>query len=259
MTSIEVPGHDVVALRAPNPGPFTLSGTNTWIVGRDPAWLIDPGPAIDSHLEALSAELGERGGPGGIALTHEHADHAEAVRALRERFPQARLAGGGSLVDERLADGSAFGPLTAIATPGHSPEHLAFALDGAVVFTGDAVLGTGSVFITPYPGALSSYLDALEALRRRRFALLAPGHGPLVTDVDGHLERYIAHRLDREQRLLAALEAGDRTVEQLLDDVWSDAPAELRPAAALTLAAHLDKLDEEGRLPRDVERPPVSL
>jgi glyoxylase-like metal-dependent hydrolase (beta-lactamase superfamily II) len=256
---IEVPGHDIVAVRAPNPGPFTLSGTNTWIVGRDPAWLIDPGPAIDSHLQELSAELDARGGLGGVALSHDHPDHAEAALLLRERFPQAPLAAARGAVDERLRDGSFFGPLEVIATPGHAPDHLAFAADGAVLFTGDAVLGEGSVFITPYPGALSSYLDALEGLRRRGFELLAPGHGPLVDDVDGHLEQYIAHRLDREQRVIAALDAGGRTVDQLLDDVWTDAPATLRPAAALTLAAHLDKLDEEGRLPEGVERPRVSL
>lgn len=259
MARIEVPRYDVVAVRAPNPGPFTLTGTNTWIVGRDPAWLIDPGPPIGSHLQELSEELDARGGLGGIALTHDHPDHAEAVLPLRERFPAAPLAAARGAVDQRLGDGSSFGPLTAIATPGHAPDHLAFAADRAVLFTGDAVLGAGSVFITPYPGALRSYLDALEGLRRRRFALLAPGHGPLVEDVDAHLERYIAHRLDREQRVIAALDAGGRTVDQLLDEVWGDAPAALRPAAALTLAAHLDKLDEDGRLPDGVERPRVSL
>jgi glyoxylase-like metal-dependent hydrolase (beta-lactamase superfamily II) len=258
MTRIDVPERDIVAIRAPNPGPFTLSGTNTWVVGRDPAWMIDPGPLIEAHLEALSSELEARGGLGGVALTHHHSDHDEAVPALRERFPGLPVAGSGA-VDVRLSDGSVFGPLRALSTPGHAPDHLAFALDGDVVFTGDAVLGEGSVFITPYPGALRSYLDALERLRHFHFRLLAPGHGPLVTDVDEHLARYVAHRLEREQRLIAALHAGGRTVDQLLDDAWSDAPAALRPAAAATLAAHLDKLVEEGRLPDGVERPQISL
>jgi glyoxylase-like metal-dependent hydrolase (beta-lactamase superfamily II) len=96
-------------------------------------------------------------------------------------------------------------------------------------------------------------------LRSRDLALLAPGHGPPVSDARAKLEEYIAHRLDRERRLLAALAAGARTVDQLLDSAWSDAPAALRPAAAATLAAHLDKLAEEGRLPVGVERPEVSL
>lgn len=259
MATIDLPEHDIIAIRAPNPGPFTLTGTNTWIVGRNPAWLVDPGPAIDAHLEALTAELRVRGGLGAVALTHDHPDHSEAVPLLRERFPEAPLAAARGEAEVRIADGSRLGPLEAIATPGHAPDHFAFAAGEEVLLTGDSVLGEGSVFISPYPGALRSYLDALERLRRRRFALLAPGHGPLVTDVDAHLERYVAHRLEREQRLIAALQRGGRTVDQLLDDAWSDAPDSLRLAAAATLAAHLDKLAEEGRLPDGVERPRVSL
>ena len=96
MTRIEVPGRDdIVGIRAANPGPFTLSGTNSWIVGRDPAWLVDPGPALAEHVDALAAEIDRRGGLGGIALTHDHADHSEAVPALRDRFP-GRAAGGGA-------------------------------------------------------------------------------------------------------------------------------------------------------------------
>ena len=93
MTRIEIPGHDLVGIRADNPGPFTLSGTNSWVVGRDPAWLVDPGPDLDEHVAALVAELDARGGLGGIALTHHHADHTGAVPAIRARFPDASLAG----------------------------------------------------------------------------------------------------------------------------------------------------------------------
>src|SRR5579862_4589804 len=88
---IEIPGHDVVGIRAANPGPFSLTGTNSWIVGRDPAWVVDPGPALDDHLEALASEIESRGGLGGIALTHDHFDHSELVPGLRERFPEATL------------------------------------------------------------------------------------------------------------------------------------------------------------------------
>ncbi|HUO75111.1 MAG TPA: MBL fold metallo-hydrolase [Solirubrobacteraceae bacterium] len=254
MTRIELSDHDVVGIRAANPGPFTLSGTNSWIIGREPAWLVDPGPALSDHVEAVSAEISQRGGLAGIALTHDHSDHTEAVPVLRARFLDARLAGARGDVDVVLAEGDSFGPLNAITTPGHAPDHLAFVLDG-VAFTGDAVLGQGSVFIAPDPGALAGYLAGLERLRGRGLKILAPGHGPPVYDVEGKLEQYIAHRLDRERRLLAALEAGRRSVEDLLDDVWDDAPALLRPAAAVTLAAHLDKLEDEGRLPDGVERP----
>jgi glyoxylase-like metal-dependent hydrolase (beta-lactamase superfamily II) len=142
-------------------------------------------------------------------------------------------------------------------TPGHAPDHVAF-VSGPLAFTGDAVLGEGSVFIAPYPGALSAYLEGLERLRERPLRLLLPGHGPPVEDPAAKLEEYISHRLDRERRLVAALESGRRTVDELLDAVWDDAPAALRPAAAWTLAAHLDKLAAEGRLPDGVERPELN-
>jgi glyoxylase-like metal-dependent hydrolase (beta-lactamase superfamily II) len=254
VTRIELPGDEIVGIRAANPGPFTLTGTNSWIVGRDPAWLVDPGPELDEHLQALSAELERRGGLAGIALTHDHIDHAEAVPAVRELFPRAIIGAARGAVDERLANGSAFGPLTAVQTPGHAPDHLAY-VTGEIGLTGDAVLGEGSVFISPDPGALAAYLDGLNRLRDCDLAILGPGHGPPVHDVPAKLEQYISHRLDRERRLLAALDAGRRSVQELLDEVWGDAPTELRPAAAVTLAAHLDKLADEGRLPEGVERP----
>jgi glyoxylase-like metal-dependent hydrolase (beta-lactamase superfamily II) len=256
MTRVELPGHDLVGIQAANPGPFTLSGTNTWIVGRDPAWMIDPGPALSEHVEELAAEIEERGGLGGIALTHDHADHAEAVPAIRERFPGAPLAGARGAVDARLAEGSRFGPFEAIETPGHAPDHLAFAA-GPLAFTGDAVLGEGSVFVFPYPGALAAYLEGLGRLRERDLAALLPGHGPPVGDPAAKLAEYVSHRLERERRLIAALRSGKRSTDELLDEVWDDAPAALRPAAAWTLAAHLDKLSDEGRLPAGVERPDV--
>jgi len=254
MTVIEVPHHDVVGLRADNPGPFTLSGTNSWIVGRGPAWLIDPGPSLEPHLGALAAEIERRGGLGGIALTHDHLDHSEAVPAIRKRFPGAPVAAGRGAVEVLLSRGDTFGPLEAVDTPGHAPDHFTFVLAG-IGFTGDAVLGEGSVFIAPDPGALADYLDGLRRLRARDLELICPGHGPLVLDPAARLEEYLAHRADRERRLLAAIASGGRSVDELLDSAWSDAPAGLRPAAAVTLAAHLDKLAAEGRLPPDVERP----
>jgi glyoxylase-like metal-dependent hydrolase (beta-lactamase superfamily II) len=254
VTLLEPPGWDVLGVRAANPGPLTLSGTNAWLAGRDPAWLVDPGPALAGHLEALGREIDRRGGLGGIALTHDHADHGEAVPAMRRRYPDARLAAARGSVDVRLSDGSSFGPLRAVATPGHAPDHLAYLFEG-VAFTGDAVLGEGSVFISPYPGALAGYLDGLRRLRRCPIELIGPGHGPMVDQPAAKLDQYIRHRLERERRLVEALDRGRRSVQELLDDVWDDVSPELRSAAALTLAAHLDKLDQEGRLPPGVERP----
>ena len=209
MTRLEVPEHEIVGLRADNPGPFTLTGTNTWIVGSDPAWLVDPGPDLREHAEAVVAEVERRGGLGGVALTHDHSDHSGALPALRQRFPHAPVAAARGNVDRLLRDGSTFGPLEVVSTPGHAPDHVAFVV-GTAGLTGDAVLGQGSVFIAPDPGALTRYLEALGELRRRDLSVLLPGHGPPVNDPAAKLDEYVAHRLERERRLLQGLEAGDR-------------------------------------------------
>jgi glyoxylase-like metal-dependent hydrolase (beta-lactamase superfamily II) len=246
--------HDILWLRASNPGPVTLSGTNSWVVGRDPAWVVDPGPLLDEHVTALLAAIEARGGLGGVALTHDHGDHSDAVPALIARHPAPVAAGRGE-VDVLLEDGARVGPFEAVATPGHAQGHFAFVAAGAC-FTGDAVLGEGSVFISPYPGAMAGYLRGLTRLDLRRdLDVLCPGHGPPVWDPHAKLDEYVEHRLDRENRLIAALAAGHRTVPELLDAVWSDVPEALRGLATVTLAAHLDKLDDEHILPAGVERP----
>ena len=236
MTDGDLAAHDVALVRADNPSPLTLSGTNTWVVGR---WVVDPGPALDAHLDAVAAEAAGRGGAEGIALTHDHADHAEGVRGLLSRVGDVQVVS----AREGAADGDVFGPLLAMALPGHSDDHLAF-VAGRAGFTGDAVLGEGSVFVS---SDLAAYLDGLRRLRSLDLAVLCPGHGPPVWDARAKLDGYIAHRLERERRLVEALERGLSTEDELLDWAWSDAPAELRPAAALTLRAHLEKLRSEGR------------
>jgi glyoxylase-like metal-dependent hydrolase (beta-lactamase superfamily II) len=246
---------DIALVHADNPGPFTLTGTNTWLVGRDPCWIVDPGPDLDAHVAAVLAQAAQRGGVGGIALTHDHGDHAGAAPAVRDGaggvpVGAARWEG----ADVALGDGDTFGPLQVVATPGHATDHLAFVC-GPVCFTGDAVLAESSVFVAPDPGALVGYLAALRRLRAMELELLCTGHGPPVTDPAALLDRYLAHRADREARLVAALDDGLRTVDELLDRVWDDAPASLRLAATATLAAHLGKLAEEGRLPDGVQRP----
>jgi glyoxylase-like metal-dependent hydrolase (beta-lactamase superfamily II) len=255
----DLAGIDVALVRAPNPGPYTLTGTNTWVVGRDPAWVVDPGPALAAHVGAVAAEAERRGGLGGIALTHRHPDHDEGVGALLHAARPAPVAAAAGDADLRLGDGAAAGPLRALSAPGHAPDHVMFLLGDRAGFTGDAILGEGSVFVSPGPGSLAGYLEALRRLRALPLVLLLPGHGPPVTDPAAKLDEYISHRLDRERRLLAALRAGRRTTDELLDEVWDDAPPELRLPAAITLAAHLDKLDEEGRLPDGVERPALRI
>jgi len=239
---------DVALVRAPNPSPYTLDGTNTWIVGRDPAWVVDPGPAIPAHVAAVAAEVAARGGAGGIALTHDHPDHAEGVEAMREALgdpPVAAMRWPGAAAV--LSDGAAFGPFRALHVPGHAEDHVVFvAGDGA--FTGDAVLGLGSVFIAPGGGSLGAYLDGLRRLRDLGLARLYPGHGPVVEDPAAKLDEYVAHRLERERRILAAWEAGARTDEELLAGAWDAIPPGLELPATWTLHAHLDKLRDEGSI-----------
>jgi glyoxylase-like metal-dependent hydrolase (beta-lactamase superfamily II) len=211
-------------IRAPNPSPLTLSGTNTYVVD---GWVIDPGPDIASHLDAVAGAVSD---PQGILLTHDHSDHSEAVPALAHR-----------LGVELVAPDA--GPFDVVPLPGHADDHVVY-IAGRDAFTGDAVLGEGSVFVS---GRLREYLDGLRRLRALELDVIHPGHGDEVTDPDAKLDEYLAHRLDRETKLLAALEAGARTEDELLDAAWADAPAAVRGFAAITLRAHLDKLREEGR------------
>ena len=173
----------------------------------------------------MLSDARDRGGIGGIAVTHDHLDHVEAVDELRRRaggVPVAASRYEGA--DVRIEDGQKFGPLRAIATPGHATDHLAY-VAGGVCFSGDAVLGEGSVFVYPDPGALRGYLSALRRLRVLGVKVICPGHGPVVLDAPAKLDEYIAHRMERERRLVEALDAGLRTADDLLDRVWSDAPA----------------------------------
>ena len=226
----------VVRVRAPNPSALTLDGTNTYIVG---AWVVDPGPADEGHLEAVRRAAGD--GIEGVVLTHSHADHAEGAGALGAPVTLPR-------------EGETVGPFIAVATPGHSEDSVCL-VAGPACFTGDTVLGSGSVFIAPGEGSLSAYLGSLRRLRSLPLEVICPGHGPYVWDPAAKLDEYVAHRLERERRLLDALSAGLRTRDELLDSAWSDAPAELRDFAALSLASHLEKLAEEGRLPRGTWEP----
>ncbi len=237
MTSDDTPPAGVVRVRARNASPFTLDGTNTYVVS---GWVVDPGPADEEHLAAVADAAGGAARIDGIVLTHDHRDHAEGAPRLSE------LADGAPVVLPR-GDGEV-GPFWAIATPGHAPDHVALIL-GRVCFTGDTVLGAGSVFIS---GSLDAYLASLRRLRELDLECICPGHGPFVHDPAAKLDEYIAHRLERERKVLAALEAGARTPDELLDAAWDEidwtvAPPGLREAARVTLEAHLEKLREEGR------------
>jgi glyoxylase-like metal-dependent hydrolase (beta-lactamase superfamily II) len=259
--AVEAPGHPaVVRVRASNPGPMTLTGTNTYVVGAAPAWVIDPGPADPGHIE-LVREVGEtRGGVAGVLLTHSHSDHNAGCELLAAKV----LVGSAEPVEELAeVEGRGFevgaaevGPFRVLATPGHAPDHVAFVY-GEVCFCGDLILGEGSSIVPPRAagGSLADYMRSLDAVAGLDAGLLCPGHGGWIADPAAKVAEYAAHRRERERMLVEALEAGRRGEDELLDAAWSDVSATMRPAAALALRAHLEKLADEGRLPGDLELP----
>jgi glyoxylase-like metal-dependent hydrolase (beta-lactamase superfamily II) len=234
------PGHrEILRIVAPNPGAMTLEGTNTYIYGADPCTVIDPGPDIESHLDAVRSAAEERGGIGVVLLTHNHGDHADGAERLG---PEVILP----------SDGEKHGGLRALTTPGHAPDHVCFLTADGVCFSGDLVLGAGSTFVPPDGGSLAAYMDSLRRMQAEPIELICPGHGPWIEDPAAKLTEYVEHREMRERRLLAALERGERSRAALLDEVWDDVPAEVRPAAAMVMQAHLDKLVAEGRFEGDL-------
>ena len=243
---------------------MTLEGTNTYVVD---GYVIDPGPDDAGHLERVREAAGEIEG---VLLTHGHSDHSDGVEALGAPLLWGRASGEGEMEAMRRAleagsiEPSAHpvpesgtndaldtqvGPFTVIATPGHAADHAAF-VRGDVCFCGDLILGTGSTIVPPAAGggSLTDYLSSLDKLGSLDLELLAPGHGPWITDPAAKIAEYREHRLDRERRLVAALEAGERSRAALLDQVWDDVPEQLRPAAAIAMQAHVEKLAAEGRL-----------
>ncbi len=232
------PGHpEVLKLIAPNPGPMTLEGTNTYIYGEGPCAVIDPGPDDDGHVEAILAAAEERGGIGVVLLTHSHSDHAAAAERL-----------GAEVILPREGEESRSG-LRILATPGHAVDHVCFLTDDGVCFAGDLVLGIGSTIVGPDGGGLAAYMESLRLLRAEPLRLLCPGHGPWITDPAAKLDEYIGHREERERRLVAALERGERSRAALLAEAWDDVPPVLLPMAAMAMETHLEKLEAEGRLP----------
>jgi glyoxylase-like metal-dependent hydrolase (beta-lactamase superfamily II) len=239
------PGHpEVLKLLAPNPGPMTLEGTNTYIYGEGPCTVIDPGPDDDDHVAAILAAAEERGGVGVILLTHSHRDHAAAAEQLG-------AAAGAEVILPREDEEPRTG-LRVLATPGHAVDHVCFLSDEGVCFAGDLVLGLGSTIVGPDGGGLAAYMESLRLLRAEPLRLICPGHGPWITDPAAKLDEYIGHREERERRLVAALARGERSRAALLAEVWDDVPAVLLPMAAMAMETHLEKLEAEGNLPGEL-------
>jgi glyoxylase-like metal-dependent hydrolase (beta-lactamase superfamily II) len=244
----------VARVLAPNPSPMTLTGTNTYLVGRTEVAVIDPGPDLPEHVEAIVDGLRRLGRPAIALVTHHHDDHLPAARRLRERLGMP-IAGHRDLpeVDRpldheqliHLADAT----LTALHTPGHTWDHVCFELlQEAAVFTGDLVAGTGSLVIGPGRGELAASIRSLELLLARQPLTLYPGHGPVVVDGQAKLREYLGHRAEREHQVLDGLADGQDTIDLLLDRIYVGLAPALRGHAARNVQAHLLKLEDEGRV-----------
>ena len=242
-----VPG--VRLLLAPNPSPTRGAGTNSYVLGRGDVVVVDPGPDLPEHVDALTAQ----GRIVAQLVTHGHDDHLPAARRLRERVG-APIYGHPDLpgVDRPLADGErlelAGWRLQALATPGHAPEHLAFwAEERRLIFTGDLIAGAGTVVLSETPNALGQYLDSLLRLYALGQSTLLPGHGPRVADGLAKIREYLDHRMARERQIVGALGEGAATVDELVERIYSDTPPSLRPLAARNVRAHLERLESLGR------------
>jgi glyoxylase-like metal-dependent hydrolase (beta-lactamase superfamily II) len=245
-------------LRAPNPSPMTLDGTRTYLVGLRDSVVIDPGPAIRSHIDAILSALGGAV-PRAIVLTHLHRDHAGAARALQERTgapvwcgPPAEISDASLLPPEvtHLQTGTRVstdsGTLEVVATPGHAREHLALlwrggsAPPGGAIFVGDLMMGSGdTALVAPPEGNLADYLDSLATVERLAPAVIYPAHGPPITDPPSAIRRYRIHRAERIEQVRAALADGPHLQPyDLVDRVYgADLDPSLRRAAAGSLEA----------------------
>ena len=265
--AVEAPGHPaVVRVRADNPGPMTLTGTNTYVVGSSPAWVIDPGPADPDHID-LVREVGEtRGGIEGVLLTHSHSDHNAGVEMLGAPVLVGNESGfddlAALLATEPVAmppappDGAEVGPFRVIATPGHAPDHVAFVYGG-----GDLLLrrprssaraprsSRRRPAAAPSPTTCARSTRSPRSARRCSAPATAPGsptrrrRSPSTRTIGGSASGCWSRRSMR----------ASVSDEDLLDAAWSDVPEPMRPAAALAMRAHLEKLEAEGRLPDDFE------
>ena len=239
----------IVRVLAPNPDVYTLEGTNTWVVGESPSVVIDPGPDIPAHLDEVARVAGR---VGAVLVTHDHPDHAPGAAAFagsaKAPLFAFRLPGAEHLRDGQVVRAGGL-ELTAIHTPGHSADHVAFhlATEGAL-FTGDAVLGRGTSFIDPPEGDLTKYLRSLQRMQELEPTTLYPGHGPVVIRAGAKLREYLDHRADRERQVLAVLTEGPSTIAAIVERIYVDYPPEVRPLAARSVLAHLLKLQAEGRV-----------
>jgi glyoxylase-like metal-dependent hydrolase (beta-lactamase superfamily II) len=261
---------------APNPGPMTFKGTNTYVVGHGAVAVIDPGPDEPAHVEAILDALGSDR-VAAIVVTHTHRDHSPASRLLKARtgapiigcgphvaFRPAQGAEAASVAtandlehapDRILADGECYRgdgfSLVAVGTPGHTMNHLCFALpEERTLFSGDHVMAWSTTIVSPPSGSMAAYLASLETLRGRDETLYWPGHGGPVREPARFVRALIHHRRQREASILNRLAAGDRSVTGIVDATYENLDPRLKRAAALSVLAHLEDLEASGRVRR---------
>ena len=269
--SILEPLEDGIArLLAQNPSPFTYTGTQTYFVGGKRAVVvIDPGPDMEPHVDAIVEAIRDRELVA-IACTHTHRDHSPASRPLKERTgapivgcaplaletagPRADAAFDADYAPDRvLEDGDRLDvdgfTLEAVATPGHTSNHLCFAV-GDALLTGDHVMGWSTTVVVPPDGDMGAYMASLEKLRAREDRVYYPAHGPPVDRPTRLVRHMIGHRMQRERQILNRLEAGDREVETIVLNCYPGLDPRLRPAAGGSVTAHLVELERQGRVER---------
>jgi glyoxylase-like metal-dependent hydrolase (beta-lactamase superfamily II) len=257
---------------ADNPGPFTYLGTGVYIIGQGDVAVIDPGPAIDAHFDALKAALkGER--ITHVLVTHSHMDHSPLshplakwagckVYAAGPAIPtesEVRMEAGDDLrfkPDITVKDGDVFRDsnwtIEAVTTPGHTSNHVCFALkEENALFSGDHVMGWSTTVISPPDGHMGDYFRSLEKVRKRNFSTIWPTHGPPVTDVAPFLDAYIAHRHAREQAIVDRMRAGETRIPDMVKVIYRDVDKRLHPAACHSVLAHIIHLVETGRVKAD--------
>jgi glyoxylase-like metal-dependent hydrolase (beta-lactamase superfamily II) len=242
---------NIRSITAPNPSPFTLDGTRTYLLGETA--ILDPGPVIESHIQALLSAMPRLRT---ILITHRHGDHAPAAVPLRKATGAEIIAPRNVLddasVDRRIEGGETLTidgtRLDVIATPGHTNEHVCYLTADGDLFTGDTVLGFGTTAIFPPDGHMGDYLRSLQTLRDLQPRRIHPAHGPDRDNAVALIDEYIAHRLQREQQILDALAAGAKTIPEIRSRIYTQLDRRLHGAAEIQIEAHLVKLREEGRM-----------
>ena len=245
---------------APNPGIMTGPGTNTYIFGSGPTYVIDPGDDDEEYLETVASVAGE---VKEILITHRHSDHVggaatlSAMTGARVRAFGDTPAGVAEVVP--IADGDRFtsgaATLVALHTPGHASDHLCFYVEGAAsLFAGDNVLGEGTAVIAPPDGNMADYMSSLERMRTLHIDRIYPGHFRPLDGGSAVIERYIAHRLERERKILDVLSIAPLDIGAIVERVYADTPVYLHPVAEYSALAHLEKLESEKKVRRRDDR-----